>query len=346
MPDSATTVVRVSTAGDLLASVPSMLGFRPEDSLVLLCLDENNRVQLTVRFDLPAADDEAAVTAQICQRDAVRAARRIVAVMVTERDHTSVLDQLSGEMARLSIPLESFHLPAFSTGARWHLYGTTDTGTLPDPTGTVLAAHRVASGETLHASRDDIAATLAHDDPAAITRRAAAIDAALAKPLPTSEQAADLVGSALREAHSDALDLTDQLVATLAMCLSEAAVLDSALATAVPATSALARTARQLWTCLTRLTPEPERAAPALLAGYAAYMAGDGATAMMALDIARAADPAHVLAALLLRALDCGVEPAQLVPLAQQDVFGLRGALDEQGEPATTAGAAGAAGHL
>lgn len=357
MPDTATTVVRLTTAGDMLATVPSVLGFRPEDSLVLLCLNENNRVQLTIRIDLPTADAEAAVTAQICQRHAIRAARRVVAVVVSERDHTSLLDHVGSEMTRLSIPLQSFHLPAFTTGARWSRHGSTDTGTLPDPTGTVLAAYRVADGEALYASRDDIAAALAHDDPAAVARRAAAIDAALSKPTPTSEQHADLVRSALRDAHRDALNLTDQQVATLAICLSDATVRDAALATAVPATSALARAARQLWTCLTRLTPEPERAQPAVVAAYAAYMAGDGVTARTALDIARAADPQHLLARLLSSALDGGVEPARLAPLAHHDELGLRGALDEQDQPATAAsttvstdvgsaeGARGAADH-
>lgn len=347
MPTSAATVVRVSTAADLLASVPSMLGYRPEESLVLLCLNERNRVQLALRLDLPDAGDEAAAIAQISHIEPVQRARRIVAVLVSEHDHTSMLDALASAMLRLSIPLESLHLPAFTAGTRWHVHGTSDTGTLPDPNHTVLATHRAADGEPLHASRDDIAASLAHGDTAAIARRAAAIDAALAKPFPTSDEAADVVRWALREAHHGALELTDQHVATLAIGLSEPVVRDAAFATAVPPSTDLARAARRLWTELTRLTPEPERAEPAVLAGYAAYMAGDGATARTALDIARAADPGHVLAAMLLRALDHAVEPTQLAPLAQHDEFGLRDALDEQDDPATahTEGAAGTTGH-
>jgi hypothetical protein len=278
----------------------------------------------------------------------VQRARRIVAVLVSEYDGTSMLDVLASAMDRLSIPLERLHLPAFTAGARWHVHGTSDTGTLPDPTNTVLATHRVADGETLHASRDDMTASLAHDDAAAITRRAAAIDAALAKPLPTSDEAADVVRRALRQAHHGALELTDQHIATLAIGLSEPTVRDAALATAVPPSTDLARAARRLWTQLTRLTPGPERAEPAVLAGYAAYMAGDGATARTALDIARAADPGHVLAGMLLRALDHAVEPTQLAPLAQHDEFRLRDALDQPDDPATTAhteSASGTTGH-
>lgn len=351
MPTSAATVVRVSTAADLLASVPSILGYRPEESLILLCLNERNRVQLAVRLDLPDAGDEAAAIAQISHAEPVQCARRIVAVLVSEHDHTSMLDALANAMLGLSIPLESLHLPAFTAGTRWFVHGTSDTGTLPDPANTVLATHRAADGETIRASRDDIAASLAHDDPAAITRRTAAIDAALTRPLPTADEAAAVVRRALREGHRGALELTDQHIATLAIGLSEPAVRDAAFATAVPPSTDLARAARHLWTQLTRLTPEPERAEPAVLAGYAAYMAGDGATARTALDIARSADPGHVLAGMLLRALDHAVDPTQLAPLAQHDEFGLRDALDEHDDPATTAhtdgaaGTAGTAGH-
>lgn len=342
MPDTAATRICLSTVGDLLASIPAMLGFHPDESLVLICLDEHNRVQLTTRVDLPAPEEARALVAALTGHSMVRAAHWIIAVVVAEARHTAVVRDLGAGLARLSILLECFHIPACTAGARWTRHGGTDTGTLPDPAASVLAAHRAAEGDTVHHARGAIAATFAPEDPAALTRRAQVIDAVLARPLRAPREAAAVVCAALRDAHHGKLSLSDERVAELAIALSDPTVRDAALATASPATSAFARAARQLWTCLTRLTPGPERAQPAALAGHAAYTAGDGATARIALDIARAADPGHVLAGLLLRALDGGVHPTQLASLAQHDPFGLRHALDhQQDDPATTSDTTG-----
>lgn len=342
MPDTAATRVCLSTVGDLMASIPAMLGFHPDESLILICLDKHNRVQLTTRVDLPAPQDARALVAALSGHSMVRAAHRILAVVVADTDHAAVVGDLGAELARLSIPLEGFHIPACTAGALWTRHGSTDTGTLPDPAASVLAAHRAAEGDTVHHARGAIAATFAPEDPAALTRRAQVIDALLATPLPALEEAATVVRAALRDAHHGKLSLTDERVAELAIALSDPTVRDAALATAIPATSALPRAARQLWTRLTRLTPEPERAQPAVLVGHAAYTAGDGATARIALDIAREADPGHVLAGLLLRALDGGVHPTQLASLAQHDPFGLRHARDhQQDDPATTSDTTG-----
>lgn len=338
MPDTATEV-RLSTVGDLLACIPAMLGFHPRESLVLICLAPNNGVQLTARVDLPAPDGASRLAAELSRHPAVRAAHRIVAVVVADAAHTTLLDHLDAEMSRLSIPLECYHLPVIAAGALWTRPRSADTGTLPDPTSTVLAAHLAASGNAIHAGRDAIAAAFAPDVDAALTRRAVAIDALLSRPLPTPEQAADVVRAALCDAHRDTLVLADQRVAELAIALSDRKVRDAALATAVAATSELARAAQRLWTCLTRLTPEPERAEPGVLAGYAAYAAGDGATARIALDIARAANPGHTLAGLLLRALDAGAHPRRLASLAQHDPFDLRHALEEEDERPTRSSA-------
>ena len=52
--------LRLSHPAELLAAIPALLGFRPQDSLVVVCLGgpSGRRVQLTIRVDLPAAVDE------------------------------------------------------------------------------------------------------------------------------------------------------------------------------------------------------------------------------------------------------------------------------------------------
>src|ERR1700753_2682918 len=57
-PSSSQQVVRIGSPTALLAIVPQLLTFEPEDSIVLLGAEPpRGRVRLTVRFDLPKAPD-------------------------------------------------------------------------------------------------------------------------------------------------------------------------------------------------------------------------------------------------------------------------------------------------
>jgi hypothetical protein len=72
-----------------------------------------------------------------------------------------------------------------------------------------------------------------------------------------------------------------------------------------------AQAAQRLWTILTRATPRPAVANPASLLATAVYLAGDGALANVALDIALAADPAHPLALAVRACLGYTMSPEQ-----------------------------------
>ncbi|MBC8090931.1 MAG: DUF4192 family protein, partial [Pseudonocardia sp.] len=56
MTSTATTsVLRMADPGELIASVPTLIGFRPRESLVLIALGgaSGRRIGLTLRVDLP-----------------------------------------------------------------------------------------------------------------------------------------------------------------------------------------------------------------------------------------------------------------------------------------------------
>ncbi|RZU32342.1 DUF4192 domain-containing protein [Blastococcus saxobsidens] len=59
--------VRISDPGEVAAALPQLLGFRPQESVVLIGLGgaSGGRVGLTVRADLPAPRDRAAAAAQL-----------------------------------------------------------------------------------------------------------------------------------------------------------------------------------------------------------------------------------------------------------------------------------------
>jgi hypothetical protein len=70
--------VRITGPGDVAAAVPHLLGFHPEDSLVVFCIKRPRlRIELTMRFDVssgPPTDrlaSEAAIRAQAAGSDEV-----------------------------------------------------------------------------------------------------------------------------------------------------------------------------------------------------------------------------------------------------------------------------------
>ncbi|OLT48585.1 hypothetical protein BJF85_12455 [Saccharomonospora sp. CUA-673] len=94
-------------------------------------------------------------------------------------------------------------------------------------------------------------------------------------------------------------------------------VRDMCLGEAWPAGTPRALAAERLWRVLVRATPDPERAEPAALLAYSAYLRGEGALASMAVAKARQADPGHLLATLLEQVVARGMPPEQLAGLAQ-----------------------------
>ncbi|MGH3329093.1 MAG: DUF4192 family protein, partial [Streptomycetales bacterium] len=68
-PTPASSVLRLSSPGELVEVVPYLLGFHPEDSVVLLALEEpRRRVGLTMRVDLPRPDDVAGFARECAAR--------------------------------------------------------------------------------------------------------------------------------------------------------------------------------------------------------------------------------------------------------------------------------------
>ncbi|WP_307807295.1 DUF4192 domain-containing protein [Rhodococcus qingshengii] len=97
-----------------------------------------------------------------------------------------------------------------------------------------------------------------------------------------------------------------QECADLVVALTDVRVRDVVLGLAI---TSVAAHAEQLWLVLTHEVPLPERAWPATLLGFFAYVRGDGPLAGVALSAALSADSEHTLAGLLDLSLQSGMRP-------------------------------------
>ncbi|WP_157362231.1 DUF4192 domain-containing protein [Haloechinothrix halophila] len=334
--------ITLTGVGDTLAAIPHLLGFHPTDSVVLLSGTERGTpLSRTLRGDLPPDHlvDAVArhITASLADDDVTSA----LLVIVGGQDGGAqggdaindvppcarLVEALRRELAALGVTeVASYWVPELADGARYRSYDDpARVGVMPDPGSSLLGAEFASRGYVTYGSRAELAALLAPDSEPLLARRAELIESLRAEVTESWPQAARVlaVRAALSAANSGDLALSDRQLATLAIALADLQVRDACLTTALPPDSDLAVAAAVLWAELTRALPAPERAIPACLAGYAAYMSGDGALAAIAFDTALDADPDHVLAGLLDRALRHGFAPHRLHQLATHDAVGL-----------------------
>jgi hypothetical protein len=315
--------VRISAPGEIAAAVPQLLGFRPTESAVLICLSgPRRRVGLTVRADLPDAGREAAFAGTLVAGASTGAPDAVIAVLVSEAPdppggagggpdlpHRLILRELTRALTRMGIPLGEALLVR---NGRWWSYDCVEgccrpgAGTALPGGVTALAAASVAAGVVLADSREELARRIGADP----ARRV------LVGPgTPPRGDDWAVVAAALRLCVPGAvpagIPLPDDVVAGVLRALQDVGVRDRALALALDDAPA----AEALWTECTRRAPEEWAAPPATLLAVGAWLRGDGAMAGIALERALDSDPGYRLARLLRPALAACLPPAELAAL-------------------------------
>lgn len=315
----------VRSPADLIAAVPYLLGFHPADSLVVVAM-QDKRVTFVARGDLPDPGTPAGPIAD----HLVAAVRRQDATTTLTLGYgpaervTPAMDQLRAALNQSGLRvLDALRV----TGGRYWSYLCTEPtccpseGTPYDTSSSEVSAAAVFAGEV---ALPDRAALVAQVAPvgglASVALRQAAerADHRLAELLdraPTD----DLLGSrairvAGREAVRAALDprrgdspLSDDEVSWLALLLTDLPVRDDAWARTDGVEQHIA-----LWTDVVRRAQPELVAAPASLLAFAAWRAGRGSLAVVALERALAARPDYSLALLLDDMLRNGVPPSLL----------------------------------
>ncbi|TQM80241.1 uncharacterized protein DUF4192 [Saccharothrix saharensis] len=320
---------RLRDPGDLIAAVPHLLGFHPFDSVVLLVVHDHD-VAMTLRIDLPPPGARHRLAARLVEPLAGSRGDDAVVVVVgggsgdppEHLPHDALVDELDEALRVAGVPLLlAVWTRATAKGERWFDYHDVGTsGTVPDPSSTAFAAASAADGHVTYPSRAALGDLLTPDPPEALSRRTALLNRlATTHPLPDDDTVPlrdlDLVRAEVLRAGTRKRPLTDEEVADLAHALSNPLTRDASLAHCV---GDHARSAEALWLELTRACPSPERAEPAILLAFSAYIRGNGALTYMALDRAEESHPGHRLAGLLRTALTTGLSPTQIRLLAEQ----------------------------
>ncbi|OXM48763.1 DUF4192 domain-containing protein [Amycolatopsis alba] len=339
------TKVDLKDPADLLAAIPYILGFHPENSVVVFGQKGPDRKGqgLTMRVDLPPPALEKDQARDLAIRLAVTGHTGATVAVVGggspnpagRPPRRRFLRRLESSLAEYGIPLlHSLWVPSITEGARWRCYRDQACGgVLPDPGKSVVAAVITREGHITRESRAEVERLFEAGPPETLARRADLLtrlaDPPWGNDAPVEAGLAE-VNAALARVERGDHAITDEQAVRLAWALSLVEVRDACLLTAVPAGSRLARVAEGLWLSLARELPEPESAEALCLKAHAAYIRGDLASAGMALARAIEVDPEHRMAGLLTAALDGMLAPSEVAGIVlrqraeEPPVLGLR----------------------
>ena len=325
-------VARLHGPGEIAAVVPMLCGFVPAESLVVVCLHgKRSRVGLTMRIDLPPADVEPDLVAQVLGRLRVDGGRGVLVVVYTqdsdvegELPRGALVEQLAAGCRRAGVTLSDALLVR---AGRWWSYVCDDVSCCPadgtpldtEATAAVglVAAVQALDGQAVLPSRADLVASISPPTgPAAqtATSRLRATDQARARRVAVEgrvrvgQDALRLWRHTLDHAFEPPNELAPETAAILVVSLTDVLVRDEVISWALEDNAAVLG----LLLSLARSCGPPHDSAVCTAVAWVAHLRGDGALANVALDRALACDPEYSMAQLGRQALDGQVPPTQM----------------------------------
>jgi len=313
---------------DLIAAVPFVLGFHPEDSVVLLTFGPGEAFH--ARVDLPDDEDEQLeVVGMLAGVVAHHRVGRVALLLYTDDPWVAA----------------TFHdasVPVFVRGGvevidvlrvgrdRFHDAGDVDDpGTAYDLKAHAFTAELVVEGVVVERSRDELAASLRAVDPA----DAEAVDQAACRYDETFDGLEGFV--TVEGIHRHLADEGRWIQRTVRRHLRNGSLLSAkdagrllVLVAGDPLRDVvLAEMSRpdasrhvELWRDLVRRCPDGLLAQAAVLLAFAAWLKGDGALAWCALDRCTEVEPGHALATVVGRLLEGAVPPSTWTPIPEKDL--------------------------
>ncbi|MCV7021879.1 DUF4192 domain-containing protein [Mycolicibacterium novocastrense] len=316
---------QLSRPGSLIAALPSIFGFVPERSLIVVAVGGGELI-CAARVDL--STDMSGAVARLTESTATAGADAAIAVVVDAEgahcrmcadEYRQLIDELTTALNDQRVEMLSAHIvDRIEAGGRWHCAdGCGNGGAVDDPAASPLAMAAVLDGRRLYARRSDLHEVISTRDTEHTARLGQRIDEMLQQSgeLDVGARACRDVEHAITAAGrvADGATLDDDDLARLALALSDRQVRDVLFGLAVGNQAGAAET---LWALLSRTLPDPPRVDALTLLAFAAYVRGDGPLAGIALEEALRIDPAHRMASMLDTALQSGLRPEKIRQLA------------------------------
>jgi len=306
---------------DLINTLPTLFGFMPEDSLIAIgTYGPRQRLGFRLRMDMPAPEHVGRAAGQVVTHLTNQWAEGAIIIAVTHQ--TDVAAQLVAQIEQRLGSIQPV-VGVWADGKRfWTTFEDGDPVGLPYETSEhhLAVVQAIAGGQEILPNRAALAAKL---DPVSGPRRvwlnhgAETVAEQIAAALSTRPDVAveEVAMTDLAPAFEAALarrPLTDNQALRLAVWATTIPVRDALWALITPDN---ARDMVALWSHVVRCAPPWMSPASLSLTGFASWLSGDGALALIAAERALAIDPDYTLAGLLLRLLEAGVPPSSWRPL-------------------------------
>ncbi len=309
------TPIRISGPTGLLAVVPTMLGFHPSNSLVLMCLSgDRRRVGPVARVDLPRGHDRAMAT-QLAGHAQRYADEVVVISYQSSRRRPPMLDDLLSELARARVDVMDAIVvrggrarPALSA-AMERAHPGVPVPDQNDPQVRELAAAGAQAGRSVLTHREQMRRSLAGPQGERLKLANQGIDVAAGR---VSDGLDAVLEQALAEVD-DTGNVRMEIATALAVLLTDSAVRDAAMVRGVVE---LDRPWLPMLIACASWTPDPLAAPLCSVLAMVAYRHGDGALAQIAVDRCLKAEPEHPLAHLMIAIMSAGLHPDELERIA------------------------------
>jgi hypothetical protein len=296
--------VPIKNPDELVAVIPHMLGFAPQESIVFVPMSSNLP---TARLDIPTTPRDRALAWRSIRDGLSRYARPGSAVGIvcftTDRQQADLVGREFAERLD-TIGIET-RLLLWADETRWADLVNGDMGLQTHAARERVAAMTVLAGRPQPAaSRDSLAESLVGDrEPVANllpqTRETA------------HENTAQVEGrwalSRVQRFGRDGVRLDDEDAARLLVAVESISIRDRLW---LDMTRGNVATHVSLWTDLTKRAPDEVRAAPASLLAFGGWLSGHGAMAWCALDQVPGDKP-YALANLVAAAVQSGMHPRE-----------------------------------
>lgn len=310
--------IQITAIGDLIATVPSILGFVPELSTLLL-LFNGDRLVWTARRDFGAR--QIALPAEALAKTGE--ADRVIVVLVTD---DTVFTEVIAEATKTKTALYElgfevsgiYYTPRIDEGQQWTEVDTRECGIITDPDTTEVAAAYTALGKTIADSREEIAARYRRDT---VVPTEVFSDALAFRHQHRETFAGIVLGDLAHVVRSRTTPDATLIARVGVLLLTDITARDAMLG--------LARTdskvASETMAAIARHLDTHGRVAALTVAGFMAYADWDGVAAGCAFAAARAATQDLLLCdtkllGLLEEALSGGLAPAMIGQLADTGV--------------------------